>query len=140
MAEIALINGNAYYHSGLTVSILGVPIPSVSSLNYSVAQTKENNYGTGSEPISRGRGSKTYTGSIELSMNDVEAIRGAVGTRDLVDIPPFDIVIVWVSVGNTTRVHTLENCEFMNDGVETSTDDTDVLFTFDLIIGKIRKA
>jgi hypothetical protein len=53
---IPLINGTAYDFSQIIVTILGVPVASVSSIEYSEEQEKTNNYGAGNRPVSRGQG------------------------------------------------------------------------------------
>ena len=77
------------------------------------------------------------SGSLEVSMNDVEALRDIAPTKgSLLSIPAFDITVMF---GNSQGVqtHRLRNCEFTNDGVETSQGDTDVKRTFDLVISHI---
>ncbi len=54
--SIPLINGVAYSYVDVIVEIAGVPAPSVSKISYSEEQAKENNFGTGGRPVSRGKG------------------------------------------------------------------------------------
>lgn len=137
MAE-ALINGQAYDFTNIQVNIMGVNVVGVSAINYSTTQEKTNNFGTGNEAVSRGKGAKEPSGNFELSMNDVENIRDAAPNRDLLDLPAFDIVLIYNNTGNPVRNHVLENVEFASDGVDTSLGDTDIRFTFDIAIGKVR--
>lgn len=124
-----LVNGIAYSYVDITFVALSVPLPSVSSINYTAEQAKENHYGTGNEPVSRGKGAKEYTASFDISMNDIEALRDAAPNGDLLNIPPFDIVVVF---GNPQKpvTHVIKNFEFSNDGVESSQGDTDIKRTF----------
>lgn len=127
--SIPLVNGRAYSYVDITFVALSVPLPSVSAINYTQEQPKENHHGTGNNPVSRGRGPKNATASFDISMNDVEALRNAAPNGDLLDIPPFDIVVVF---GNPQSpvTHIIKNFEFSDDGVETSTGDTDIKRTF----------
>jgi len=127
--SIPLVNGQAYDYVSITFVALGVPLPSVSAINYTAEQAKENNYGTGNEPVSRGRGAKMYNASFDISMNDTEALRDVAPNGDLLNIPPFDIVIVF---GNPQKpvTHIIKNFEFGDDGVEASQGDTDIKRTF----------
>ena len=127
-----LVNGQAYDYVSIEVLIAGVPMPSVKSINYQVNQEKTNNYGTNAKPVSRGRGAKEFTASLDISMNDVEALRSAAPNGQLVDIPPFDIIVAFGNIQNPV-VHRLKMCEFVNDGVEGSQGDTDLTRTFDLM-------
>ena len=53
---IPLINGTAFDFAQIIVNILGVPVASVSSIEYEETQEKVNNYGAGNRPVSRVRG------------------------------------------------------------------------------------
>lgn len=134
---IPLINGQAYDFTQITVSILGVPTLGISALNYTEEQEKVNNFGTGNRPVSRGQGPIDASGSIEIAMNDVEALRDAAPDGSLLKIPAFDITVVFGNVQKPVR-HVLKNVEFTNDGVESTQGDTDLKRTFDLVISNIR--
>jgi hypothetical protein len=127
--SIPLINGRAYSYVDIIFVALSVPLPSVSAINYTVEQPKENHHGTGNNPVSRGKGPKSPTASFDISMNDVEALRDAAPNGDLLDIPAFDIVVVF---GNPQKpvTHVIKNFEFSDDGVESTTGDTDIKRTF----------
>ena len=128
---VPLINGKAYDYTQITISILGSPLAGVSSVNYTETQEKMNNYGTGNRPVSRGQGAIECTCSLEISMNDVERLRNASINRSLLSLPAFDILIIFIN-GVTTHKHVVKNCEFSDDGTETSQGDTDIKRTFNL--------
>lgn len=130
--NVPLINGRAYSYCEVVVKIAGVEIPSVSKINYSEEQQKENNYGTGARPVSRGRGKIEVKASIEISMNDVEALRDAAPNGSLLALEPFDIEVHFLNAQKVVN-HTLKNCEFTSDGMEAGVDDKDIKKSFDLI-------
>jgi hypothetical protein len=134
---VPLINGEAYSYVQITAVVLGVPLPSITSINYIEEQEKANNPGMGNRPVSRGRSMIDASGSVDISMNDIEAIRDVAPSGSLLQIPPFDIVLVF---GNPQKpvTHVLKNVEFTNDGVETTQGDTDVKRTFDIIMSHIK--
>lgn len=133
-----LINGRAYDFVNINVLIGGVSLASVMSISYEETQEKVNNYGAGSRPVSRGHGAIECSGSIELSMNDTAALRLAATDRNLLNIPAFDIVVIYGNDGsNPTRTETIKNVEFTADGVDTSQGDTDNTFEFDFIFSHI---
>jgi hypothetical protein len=132
MENIPLINGRAYSFVDVVVKIAGVPTPSVSKINYTEEQQKENNYGTGSRPVSRGAGKIEAKASIEISMNDVEAIRDVAPNGSLLALPSFDIEVHFLNAQKVVT-HVIKNCEFTTDGVEAGTDDKDIKMSFDLI-------
>lgn len=135
--SVVLVNGRAYDYTQITAIVLGVPLAGISSITYIEEQEKANNFGTGNRPVSRGRSAIDASGSLEISMNDVEALRDAAPNGSLVQIPSFDIVLVF---GNPQKpvTHILKNVEFTNDGVETTQADTDVKRTFDIIMSHVK--
>lgn len=135
--SLPLINGRAYDFTQIIVNILGAPVASVSAISYTEEQTKENNYGAGDRPVSRGHGAITASASITISMNDVEAIRDVAPDGSLLKVPAFDIEVSFLNAQKVVT-HTLKNCEFTSDGVETSQDDKDVKRSFSLIPSHIK--
>ena len=138
MPAPTLVNGRAYDYVNIVLTILGVPIVSVSSINYLEEQEKTNNMGASNRPVSRGHGSIDSNGSIEVSMNDIEALRNVAPDGSLLKIPSFDIVVTFLNSEHMVRNHVLRFCEFLDDGTETSSGDTDVKRTFGLIIGEVK--
>lgn len=133
----ALINGQAYDYTQIIMSVLGVPVAGVTSINYTEEQEKTNNFGAGNRPVSRGRGAIEASGSIELSMNEIEALRDAAPSGSMLKIPPFEITIVYLNLQKVVT-HKLKNVEFTNDGVETSQGDTDIRRTFDIVMSDVK--
>ena len=134
-----LINGRAYDFTEIIVSMLGAPVVGVKAITYTEEQDKTNNFGQGNRPISRGQGAIDASASIEISMNDIEAIRDTVALSggSLLSIPAFDIQVTFLNAQKVVT-HILKNCEFINDGVETTQGDTDVVRTFDLVVSDIK--
>lgn len=134
---IPLINGTAYDFAQVILTIGNVPIASVSSIEYEETQEKVNNYGAGVRPVSRGKGQIEASATIEMSMNDIEAIRDSAVDGSLLNIPAFDITVFF---GNPQRptTHVLKNCEFKNDGIGGSQGDTDLKKSFELVVSHIK--
>lgn len=132
-----LINGRAYDFTQITTVALGVPLAGISAVNYTEEQEKTNNMGAGNRPVSRGKGPIDASGSLDISMNDVEALRDAAPNGSLLQIPLFDIVVVF---GNPQKpvTHVLKNVEFLNDGVESTQGDTDLKRTFDIVMSHVK--
>ena len=108
----------------------------VSEITYEAKQDKVNNPGLGIEPVSRGHGVREYSGSIKIHMTDIQAIRNAVPGGKLLDLPAFDIIVLY---GNPGRIVTdiLKQCEFTTDASGGASGDTLLESTLDLIIGDI---
>lgn len=131
-----LINGKSYTHAQIVATIAGVPIASISEINYKEAQDKVNNYGLGVRPVSRGHGTIDANGDVTMSMNDIEAIRDAAPNGSLLAVPAFKVTVTFVNAQKVVT-HELNNCEFTEDGVESKTGDTDIKMKFPLVISDI---
>jgi hypothetical protein len=70
-------------------------------------------------------------------MNDIEALRDAAPSGSLLQIPAFDVTVVF---GNPQKpvVHVLKKVEFTNDGLDSTQGDTDLKRTFDLVISNVK--
>ena len=134
--SITLINGKSYDYTQVVVNVLGVPLAGVTSIEYTEEQEKTNNFGTGNRPVSRGQGAIDASGSIEISMNDVEAIRDVAPFGSLLQVPAFDIVVTY---GNPQKVvtHVLKNCEFTTDAAGGAQGETDLKKSYDLVIAEV---
>jgi hypothetical protein len=132
-----LINGRAFDFSQIIFIVLGVAVPSVSKINYSEDEDTKMNYGTGQRPISYGRGKIEAKGSIEISMNDSEAIRDVAPNGSFLNIPLFDILVVFGNPQKPER-HVIKNVKFTDDGVDTSLGDTDSKKSFTFIASNIK--
>ena len=132
-----LVNGKAFDFVQITPLFLGVPLVSMSSITYEETQEKVNNFGTGNRPVSRGQGAIEATGSMELSMNDIEAIREVAPNGSLLLIPASDFVLVFGNPQNI-QTHVLKNLEFTNDGGTGTVGDTDLKLTLNFVISNVQ--
>jgi len=133
---IPLINGRAYDYTQLLPIFLGAALPSMSSITYEETQDKENNFGIGNRPASRGHGAINATGTMELSQNDIEALRDAAPNGSLLQIPASDFQLTF---GHPTNVqtHILKNLEFTTDGGGGTQGDTDLKMTLNFTISHV---
>lgn len=134
-----LINGINYSWANVSLTLFGVPVTGITKIDYNRKQTKENNYGAGSQPVSRGYGNYEYEGSIELYVDEWKRIIAAAPNRDPLLIAPFDIQVVFGGTGVTVDKDVLRSVEFMEDPLSTSQGDTKLLVTIPLIIGAIER-
>ena len=138
MASTALINGVNYAWSSIKFNLFGVPVVGITSIDYARKQKKENGYGYGEEPISRGRGNREYDASVELYFDEWRRIIAAAPSRDPLDIAPFDIQVLF---GGSNLVYAQDNlrmCEFMDDPFTAKQGDTRLLIKIPLIVGGIQ--
>ena len=133
-----LINGVNYSWANIKLILFGVPVVGITKISYKTKQKKENQYGAGYEPVSRGYGNKEYEGSIEIYTDELKRIINSAPNRDLMAIPPFNIDIVFED-GNSGFLtqDKLQMCEFTEEGLDASQGDTKLLVSLPLVIGKI---
>jgi hypothetical protein len=88
--------------------------------------------------VSRGYGNITTEGSITLEMSEIEALTNVAPSRQLWNIPEFDIIITFIPEGGTgTVTHILKNCRFMSNGRDVNQNDMTIVKQLDLKISHI---
>lgn len=135
-----LINGINYSWANITLILFGTPVVWITKIDYKIKQKKENQYGAGYEPVSRGYGNKDYEGSIELYTDELKRIIASAPNRDIMSIPPFSIQVVFEDAnGGFATQDTLHMCEFTEESLSASQGDTKLLVSLPLVIGKITR-
>lgn len=134
-----IINGINYSWANITLVLFGVPVVGITKIDYKRKQKKENNYGFGSQPVSRGYGNYEYEGSIELYQDEWKRIIAAAPNRDPLLIPPFDIQVVYAGRGIVADKDVLKSCEFMEDNFAGSSGDTKLMVSIPIVIGLIER-
>ena len=111
----------------------------ITAISYGHKQEKVNNYGAGTNPVSRGIGKRKPNASITLEMNELERIQAAVPpSGSIFDIKPFHIVISYMNPVNQLVTHTLHNAEFTENKREVKTGYTQIEVELPLIINHIK--
>ncbi len=132
-----IVNGVNYSWSNVSLILFGTPVIGILAINYKRKQKKENNYGAGQQPVSRGYGNYEYEGDIELYLDTWKAIIANSPGRDPLQISPFDIPVTFTGTGVTTTKDVLRGVEFMEDPLETKSGDTKMTVKIPLIIAGI---
>jgi hypothetical protein len=135
---VTLPNGVNESWINLSVILFGVPLIGITKLTVKASQTKENNYGMGAEPVSRGYGRKEYSGTMTVYLDEIKKILSASPNRNLLDIPMFDIPLLFASSRTSPYKVVLKAVEFMENGIDTSEGDTKILTEIPLAIGGIQ--
>ena len=132
-----LINGINYSWANISFVLFGIPVIGITKIEYKRKMKKENNYGSGQQPVSRGYGNYEYEGSIEIYVDEWKRIIAASPGRDPLLIAPFDVPVVYGGSRVSADKDVLRSVEFMEDPLSTSQGDTKLLVTIPLIIGAI---
>lgn len=132
-----LINGVAYSWSTIAFTLFGVPVAGIVNIEYNAKQEKTNNYGAGSEPVSRGYGRKEYEGSIELYLDEWKKIIAAAPNRDPLAIGWFDIPVTYGNSVADATSDILRAVEFLENPFTAAEGDTKLTVKIPLVIGRI---
>jgi hypothetical protein len=138
MAAAPAINGTNYSWADITLILFGVPVTGIAEISYSAKQEKTNNYGFGTEPVSRGVGNVEYDASITLYQDTWKQIIDAAPNRDPKQIAPFNIQVVFGSSRTQLRTDILQYCEFLVDSMDAKQGDSKLLVKVPLIIAGIK--
>ena len=132
-----LINGVSYSWANVKLVLFGVPVVGITKITYKAKQKKEDNYGMGTEPVSRGYGNKEYEGSITLYREEWAKVIAASPSRDPHLIPQFDISVTFSGAGVAPQLDVLQACEFLEDPFTVGQGDTKIMIDLPLIIAGI---
>jgi hypothetical protein len=132
-----LINGINYSWSNIQFVLFGVVVIGIVKIDYKSKQTKTNNYGLGKKPISRGHGNVEYEGSIDIYMDELRAIIDAAPSKDPLEVPMFDVVVLATGLSVLPLNDTLKDVEFMEDVFSFSQGNSKSTVTIPLVIGDI---
>lgn len=134
-----LINGKNYSWSSLSLIINGTAYTGFTEISYKQSQTKENNYGIGDKPISRGYGNKSYEGSITMYRDTWQSIIEGSPANNPLDLPFFNIIVQYqpTSTGILIKRDTLVAAEFTEDGITVAQGDTKILVTLPIIFADL---
>jgi hypothetical protein len=132
-----LINGVSYGWGNIQLVLFGVPVVGITKIDYKAKQTKENIYGSGYKPVSRGYGKYEYEGSIEIYTEEWKRIIAASPNRDPLSIAPFDIEVVFAGNRVAPEKDSLKMVEFLENPLSVSEGDTSIKVSIPLIIGDI---
>ena len=139
MAKV-MIDGIQYGWGNITVILFGSPVIGITKVEYKTTQKKENIYGFGRDVIGRGYGNFEYTGSIEIYLEEWIKIINASPTGDALQIPPFNMTVLYSGVGVVPSKDKLYNCEFLESPLTSSQGDTSIKITIPIIFSGIDRA
>jgi hypothetical protein len=132
-----LINGVSYAWVDINLVLFGVPVTGITKIMYKKKTIKENLQGAGGLPTSRGYGNDEFEASIELYSEVVRKLIDAAPNKNLMDIPPFDIPVVYGSSRTAPTKDVIKFAEFTEVTIDTNQGDTSIKVTLPLIIGDV---
>lgn len=132
-----LINGINYSWANVKFNLFGVPVIGITEIDYDRKMKKDNNYGYGQDPISRGYGNIENSGSISIYFDEWRRIIAAAPSADPLYIKPFDIQVLFGSSSLNFKQDTLRSCEFLEDPFSVKQGDSKIMVKLPLIIALI---
>lgn len=137
MPVTPLINGVAYSWSNVKVNLFGVPVVGITEVNFNNKQKKENNYGAGVNPVSRGYGNVEPEADITIYWDEWIKIIDASPDKNPLNIAPFDIQILFGGSSVNFKQVNLRSCEFLEDPFQAKQGDNKLVVKIPLIVGLI---
>lgn len=140
-----LVKGDSYSFANKKVYItfdngVTIPVIGLTDISYTAGQNKEDLYGSSVEKIMRGRGNKTYSGSMTVYLDqfrEFEIVSGVLQQKaDMLDVN-FTLTITWYASPTKLAVDVLKDCEFKEIPISTKQNDTGSEVKLDLLIGKV---
>lgn len=132
-----LINGREYGWGDIVMNIGGVPITGIRAIKYEEEQEKEDIYGAGRNPVSRGYGRVKCSGSITLLSGTVMALKVKAKNGQLHRIAPFTITVSYQPDNQPMVTHILKNCEFKKTTFDWKEGDMSKEVELELIVSHI---
>lgn len=136
--SLILKNGVVVGSANINVVIGGVVVTGIKSIDFKVSQKKENVMGFQAQPVGRGRGQYEYPEStMEILLEEYKSICSAAPNRDPMQIPMFNIPIVYDN--NALEKEVLNNVEFTSRGTSPKAGDTATWVTVNFIYAGINQ-
>ncbi|PIF44920.1 hypothetical protein CLU96_1919 [Chryseobacterium sp. 52] len=132
-----LINGREYGWADIIVNIGGVPVTGIRAIKYDEEMEKENIYGAGRNPVSRGYGRVKSTASVTLLSGTVMALKAKAPKGQLFRIAPFSVTVSYQPEAGPIVTHILKNCEFKKAAFDWKEGDMSKEIELELIISHI---
>lgn len=109
--------------NSVTATMLGRTLEGITQLAYNDSTEKENAYGRGKMPVGRAEGNYAAACTMTLYKEELIALQLSVGPgNNIMDIEPFDISVLYEYSGMIYK-DVIRNCQFTNNGVDTSQND-----------------
>lgn len=138
---VVLINGVNYSAVNVNNIAFGVPVTGITKISWRKKQVKDNNYGLGQDPISRGYGQNTYEGTMTVYKDWWQSVVNASPNKDPLSIGAFDWTITYGNPPQTPLViEKLRAFEFLEDGIDVNAGDTKLLIDIPFIFAGIERA
>lgn len=132
-----LINGREYGWGDIVVNISATSVTGIRAIKYEEDQEKENIYGAGRNPVSRGYGRVKTTGSITVLAATVFAMQAVAPKGKLHNIAPFPIVVSYQPESGPIVKHILKNCEFKKTTFDWKEGDMSKDIELELVISHV---
>lgn len=139
MSRTTIINkfGTMAGWNAVTCRVLGRDLVGIKKVAYDDEQEMDNEYGAGNMPVGQSEGNYKAKASIEITLEERLALQSSLppGSR-IQDIAPFSIVVCYDYQG-TIYKDVIQNCRFMNNGVDVKQGDKTIATDHNLLTSHI---
>ncbi len=134
---IPLINGREFGWADIAFSIGGIPVSGITAIKYEEEQEKEDIYGAGRTPVTRGYGRIKIKASITLLGSTVMALTAQAPEGKLHRISPFPVTVSYIPDGKPIKTDILKRCEFKKTSFDWKEGDMSKEIEFELLVSEI---
>lgn len=135
---VPLINGRAHDWASITLCYANVIVAGITAIKYGETRDKQDNYGLGSRPVSRGYGQVKATSNITMLAEEVAALEKIAPNGDITLLPPTDVVVSFIPIGSTEiATHILKNFEFKENARDMKAGDMGIEVSMECIVSHI---
>lgn len=139
MAAVLPLGVN-YSWNNLTLVYQNAIFIGITKISFTEKQDKQNNYGQGGYPTSRGYGRITYdNGSLELYTDELKRLIAAAPNRRLLDIDPTDMYLLYGGTKVQPDNDTILAFEFLENPIVANEGDTKLLVTVPAIFAGLKR-
>jgi hypothetical protein len=132
-----LFNGVNYSWLNAAIIIFNVPLIGITKISIKEKQVKDNNYGYGSQPTSRGYGNVEYEASMSVYADELFKWVNATSDGKILNIPMFDFPMVLSGSRVVPQKVIVRAAEFLESPFETNQGDSKIIIDLPLVIGGV---
>jgi hypothetical protein len=108
----------------VTIQFLGKPVTGARGVKYTAKQESTNIYALGGKPVAYSEGKREFEGEVMILQSELEALQRTLPPRkSILDLKPFDIVVVYTDSEAFIVTDILKGCKFLELTKQLKVDD-----------------
>lgn len=130
---------NGFSYADAKIEFNGLELPGITSFNFKKTKGKRNNYGLGSNPVSRSKLHNEYEGSLDMDYDTQKILAVLSPTGLLTEVPAGIMILTLAKEDGGKEIVTVTTCEFENDGITGAQGDENLTESITIMFGTYNK-